>query len=1206
MSETLLPSSLSPTEVRQIERICDRFEAAWKDGQQPRVETYLGTVAEPLRTTLLHQLLPLEWEYRLRAGDRPHSAEYEARFPGSDALIDEVDRQFTAVNERTPPVGSAAAATAAEGPIPPRLGEYRIIRRLGHGGMGVVYQAVHTTLGRCVALKVLPSIGLADPTARERFRREAQTTARLHHPHIVQVFEVGEHDGQPFLALEFVAGPSLSDRLRDSPQPAQEAAALVETLARAVHYAHEHGVVHRDLKPANVLLAPGGSKQRDEADSAKESCLTLAAYTPKVTDFGLAHPVGSGDLTATGEIIGTPGYMAPEQAWGKNNRWPVGPAADVYALGAVLYECLTGRPPFQGATVMDALEQVRFQDPVPPTRLQPKLPRDLETICLKCLEKEPGKRYSSAAALAEDLRRFQAREPITARRASPVERLIRWCRRNPASAIAILLGVVTLVAVVGLVVNHAFTVQLRQEQELTKSALEDARVQRSRAEQSAEWLGQQQQLTKAALVDAEHFRRQAERLSTSLALERGLSLLEQGDVVRGMLLLGRSLQIASAETTDLQHVIRSNLAAAHAQLPFHLQSILEHHGEVPAVAISPDGKLLLTGGRVSAPRLWNMRSGEPVGEPLPHAGEIRAVAFSADGVLMATASTDKTARVWEVASGKPVGKPLTHNHWVQAVAFSPDDKTVMTGSADGTARLWIAATGEPRGEPLVPPGWVHAVAFSPDGKTLATAGSKESAQLWDAATGSPIGTPLRHHGEVWMVAFSPDSRVLATASEEGAVRLWEADTGKSLGLSLLHQGPVRTVGFSTDGKLLWTAGAHGRVRLWDAATLTPVGSPVPHQSAVYAVALSPDQRHLVTGGADGKVRLWERPAARSPGVVVPQERLTYCVAVSPDGKTIVTGSADSSARIWDAVTGKPVGKPLTHKGSVLRVAFSTDGRTILTGSTDKTARLWDAADGTPRGPILEHADHVYAVAISPDGKTILTGCKDSTAHVWDAVTGEPRFEPLWHPRWVHAVAFSPDGKTILTGCEDATARLWDAATGKPLGEPIRHRGPVRAVAFSPDGRLLLTGTWDDGTARLWYVATRKPLGPPMPHQEHCLAVAFSPDGRTVATGAWDGTARVWDVASGKPLGPPLLHQRTVRDVVFSPDGKSLWTASFDRTARAWKLPVAVEGSVERIILWTEVLTGMELDPDGLFRHLDATTWLQRRQRLTELGGPPLL
>jgi WD40 repeat protein len=1131
---------------------------------------------------------------RGRAGHAPPGSEAEEKMLGRlkrmpSWLAPTVHTPGARRAGRLPTLGSLDAEL-------PSVPGYEILGELGRGGMGIVYQARQLGLQRIVAIKMILAGNQVGPKNLSRFRAEAAALARLQHPNIVQIYDVGETAGRPYFVLEYVAGGSLAQYLQGMPVPVREAAQLVEILARAVHAAHANGVIHRDLKPANILLAVGS--EQGAVDSEERDLRTahyLLTTVPKITDFGVAKYAGDDreapdpyGPTVTGEILGTPSYMAPEQAMAR--RQPVGPATDVYALGAILYELLTGRPPFAGETPLATVLQVLHDEPVSVASLRPKVPPDLETICEKCLRKEPGRRYASAEALADDLRRFQAGDPITARRPGLGERLGRWFRRNTALAVASVLGIVTLVAVAGLAVNHVFTLQLRQEQDLTKKALQDAEIERARAEKNAD--------------EAERFHRQAERLSVSLALERGLALLDQGDVAHGMLLLGRSLQLTPAGDAAVQRIICTNLAAAHHQLPFRLRSVLGHKGEVQAVAFSPDGNTLVTGSRASAPQRWNPATGETIGDPLPHPGEIRAVAFSSDGTLLATAGTDKTARVWEAATGKPVGKPLTHAHWVQTVAFSPDGKTVLTGSADGTARLWDAATGDPRSEPLLPPGWVHAVAFSPDGKFFATAGSANSAQFWQAATAMPIGTQMDHLGEVWAVAFSPDGRVLMTGSDEGA-RFWEAGTGRPLGLALLNQGAVRDVGYSPDGKILWTAGASGKVRLWDAVTLSPVGAPVQHQTAVYAVALNRDQNLLATGSADGKVRLWEKPTPRPPGLLLAHPRLVYCVAISPDGKTIATGAADPTVRLWDAATGNPVGKALTHQASVLRVVFSRDGRTLLTACTDKTARLWDVAEGTPREPVLAHADHVYAVAFSPDGKTVLTGCKDSTARLWDAATGAPRGEPLRHPNWVHAVAFSPDGKTILTGCEDATARLWDAATGKPLGEPLPHRGPVRAVAFSPDGGTLLTGTWDDGKARLWDTATRKPLGPPLPHQDHVLAVAFSPDGKTIATGAWDGTVRLWDTATGKPLGPALVHQRSVRDVAFAPDGKTLLTASFDRTARTWEVPVAVEGNVNRIVLWIQVLTGTELDADGLFRDLDAATWQQRRRQLADLGGPPV-
>jgi serine/threonine protein kinase/Flp pilus assembly protein TadD len=411
----------------------------WGQGTPRPVEAYLEQQPE-LRADASALLLLIHHEVELRSqrGEAPGLAEYQARFPHLASQVCYLFEVHRAMAEAPPPLTG-----------PPALPGYAVLEEVGRGGMGVVYRAWQSEpLNRVVALKMIRPDAFRSPEHLRRFRTEAEAIARLQHPNVVQIYEFGEYEGQTYFALEWVGGGSLAQHLAGRAVPPRPAAALVATLARAVHHAHERGVIHRDLKPANVLLSFSG-RSPSGAASPPPSERPLNERVPKVADFGLAKRLDvEGGQTLSGEILGTPSYMAPEQAAGWTRE--VGPATDTYALGAILYECLTGRPPFCGTSLLDTLDQVRSREPLPPRRLQPQVPRDLETICLKCLQKEPGRRYASALALAEDLERFGAGRPIRARRTPPWERATKWARRHPAAA---LLGAVSLAAVLAVVLG---------------------------------------------------------------------------------------------------------------------------------------------------------------------------------------------------------------------------------------------------------------------------------------------------------------------------------------------------------------------------------------------------------------------------------------------------------------------------------------------------------------------------------------------------------------------------------------------------------------------------------------------------------------------------------------------------------------------------------------------------------------------------------
>jgi WD40 repeat protein/serine/threonine protein kinase len=1108
-----------------------------------------GELDQPSAAAELHQRLGREVEC-IRLLERVWSRGSSSR---SDA-----DTDAAGASVEASPVLDRASTSQ-----PTRLGRFEIRRPLGQGGYGVVFLAYDPTLRREVALKVPRPDTALNEDLRQRFLREARAAAGLDHPNIVPIYEAGSAGAVCFIAEAYCRGASLAGWLkaRNEPVSATVAATLVASLADGVAHAHARGVLHRDLKPANVLL---DIPAEVNPQSLKATTGGLG-FIPRISDFGLAKLMDQDmDRTRSGVMLGTVNYMAPEQA--STGKSIVAAGADIYSLGVILYELITGRPPFQGESPLEILQQVRELEAVPPTRLRQRIPRDLETICLKCLQKSPVERYASAEALAADLRRFLRREPIHARPITVPQRLWRWCRRNPALASSASLAVFALLLLATLSVSFAIY------QSHANWRLSDA-MERVR-EQYIE----------------------AERRSVVLALDRGLVLCQQGDVARGVHWLSQGLKTAdslpAAEARNLIHVLRANLAVWQTELR-PLSGIFPHDFGVGSLAFSPDGGKVATCGADNCVRFRDVSTGQPVGPVLEHPAMVRSAAFSPDGTALVTGSADDVARVWETATGKLVSDLLPHQAPLRSVRFGLEVSTIFTGADDGLRR-WDVYTGKVVMGPVKHEGAALAIVCLLAGDAAITACTDYKVRLWDLATGK-LRVVLDHAGPVNTASASSDGRFLITCNSDNTVRLWDTRTLAPVGAPLRHPDQVIGAAYHTDGDLVLTLCADRKVRVWDVESAEEVMSPFLLLTDNFSVVFSPDAKSIVTGGSAEPARMWDVLGNQRRGLVLRHPDQVRAVAYSPDGQQALTGCRDGMARLWDLTSGNQLGPALRHDARVLAVTFSPDGKTLFTGGADNSARLWHAGTGQMLYPPLMHDDKVNSVAFSPDGRVVATAGEDNVVRFWSADSGTLLPErTLHHESAVQEVSFTPDGTRIVTSEAANIVRVWDAVTATQIGVSMFSAGRTLGSAVSSDGEtVVLTST--DMKVRVWNVKTGELVGQPLAHPATARDVAFSPDGRIALTGCYDGQARLWDLAARRLVGPPLVHRANVYAVAFSPDGRSVMTGNWDNTARVWPIAAPLEAAPKSLEASLEVLTGMRLGDDGTIQWLDSDSWYRARR-----------
>jgi WD40 repeat protein len=1007
-------------------------------------------------------------------------------------------------NTTESPVGASPSQPVGEPPMPSHLGRYLLIRLLGEGGMGAVYEAEQDSPRRIVALKVVRP-GLASSALLKRFRHESQILGRLHHPGIAKVYEAGlAGNGQPFFAMEFIRGLSLDEYAWLWTLPAR-----LELLARvcdAVQHAHDQGVIHRDLKPANILVEENGQ--------------------PKVLDFGVARATdadlltGAG-LTRTGQLLGTPSYMSPEQLTG--DPAAIDHRADVYALGVILFELAAHRLPYQleNRPLAEVARLILEEDPPRLGSINPELRGDVETIVAKALEKDPTRRYSSAADLAADLRRWLTHEPILARPPSALYHLRKFAQRHRGLVGGVLAtGVALVLRLVGTIL---FAVaEARQRSQADQNALAANNEKREAIFQAyrASLAAASAALQNHDVADAARHLELAPRalrgwewrhLSNRLDDSSSVVPLPDG---RGFLLAAPDhfrvgvLTSAGLRLTDVD-------GGEHRTLPLGP----EHRRHVSVTPTSQGLRVAAWFGNTAFDLIGD--AGQVLCRvTMPENEHPAPVVVSPDGVRLACAQTGGEQRqitVFDATSGKQTAICKGHDSAVWTFAFSPDGARLASGGEDRTARLWNPATGT-----LLATCWGHtskvvSVAFSPDGSRLVTASSDGTVRQWDARTGQEVEPPYDHHSaEVFSAVYSPDGRWVASAGDDRTVREWRARGRQDVAVLHGHTGRVTEVAFAPDGRRL--------------ASLSSRLGPF--------------------AAGDDTARVWDVDPRATLPVLHGHTRAIYPVAYSPDGRWLASGSWDKTVRLWDGATGEPCAT-LPHPNFVFNLAFGPDGTWLATGcDCGDGVRVWDLVTGFVRKEIPLSTGHFHSAIASPDGTKVAATLRhlNSNTHFlteYDIASGKSRFST---DGW--ALAYSPDGRWLtILAADEQTVLLLDARTHETTARFSGHENTVFKAVFSPDSRCLATCS-RDRTVRLWQIGSAE-CQALHGHTGEVYAVAFHPDGTRLATGGHDGAVWLWDLTRGEDVVRLRGHRSFVWSLAFSPDGTTLASGSGDTTVRLW-------------------------------------------------------